>query len=63
VSLAVGVALVAIAVHSCFYAAFFEDPTTWALLGLVGLAARMPRKEPAEARDAAPGAARTMLAR
>jgi O-antigen ligase len=63
VSLAVGVALVAIAVHSCFYAAFFEDPTTWALLGLVGLAARMPRKEPAEVRDAAPGAARTMLAR
>ena len=44
VSLAVGVALVAILVHSQFYAAFFEDPMTWALLGLVGLASRVPKK-------------------
>jgi putative inorganic carbon (HCO3(-)) transporter len=44
VSLAVGVVLVAIAVHSLFYASFFEDPMTWALLGLVGLAARVPKK-------------------
>jgi hypothetical protein len=44
VSLAVGVVLVAIAVHSLFYAAFFEDPMTWALVGLVGLAARVPKK-------------------
>jgi O-antigen ligase len=44
VSLAVGVTLVAIFVHSLFYAAFFEDPTTWAMLGLVGLVARVPRK-------------------
>jgi hypothetical protein len=44
VSLATGVVLVAIAVHSVFYAAFFEDPMTWALLGLVGLAARVPKK-------------------
>jgi hypothetical protein len=36
--------LVAIAVHSLFYAAFFEDPMTWALLGLVGLTSRVPRK-------------------
>ncbi len=44
VSLAVGVALVAIAVHCLFYADFFEDPMTWALLGLVGLVARAPKK-------------------
>jgi hypothetical protein len=34
------VALVAIAVHSLFYNAFFEDPTTWGLLGLAALAVR-----------------------
>ena len=44
VALATGVVLVAIAVHSLFYAAFFEDPMTWALLGLVGLASRVPKK-------------------
>lgn len=44
VSLATGVVLVAIGVHSLFYAAFFEDPMTWALLGLVGLTARVPKK-------------------
>ncbi len=46
VSLAVGVSLVAIFVHSFSYNAFFEDPMTWALLGLVGLAARVPKKPP-----------------
>jgi hypothetical protein len=46
VALATGVVLVAIAVHSLFYAAFFEDPMTWALLGLVGLTARVPKKRP-----------------
>ena len=44
VSLAVGVALVAILTHSFFYAAFFEDPMTWALLGLVGVVVRVPKK-------------------
>jgi putative inorganic carbon (hco3(-)) transporter len=44
VSLATGVVLVAIAVHSLFYAAFFEDPMTWALLGVVGLASRVPKR-------------------
>jgi hypothetical protein len=44
VSLAVGLLLVAIAVHSLFYNAFFEDPMMWALLGLAALAARVPRK-------------------
>ena len=46
VALATGVVLVAIAVHSLFYAAFFEDPMTWALLGLVGFVARVPKKAP-----------------
>jgi putative inorganic carbon (HCO3(-)) transporter len=46
VSLAAGVVLLAIAVHSLFYAAFFEDPMMWALLGLVGLVARVPKKAP-----------------
>ena len=44
VALATGVVLVAIGIHSLFYAAFFEDPMTWALLGLVGLSARVPKK-------------------
>jgi len=41
-------------VHSLFYAAFFEDPMTWALLGLVGLTSRVPRKPgPAPLRSSA----------
>jgi putative inorganic carbon (HCO3(-)) transporter len=40
----VGVALVAIAVHSLFYNAFFEDPMVW---GLIGLAAVLARREAA----------------
>ncbi len=44
VSLATGVVLVAITVHSLFYAAFFEDPMTWALFGLLALTARVPKK-------------------
>jgi putative inorganic carbon (HCO3(-)) transporter len=39
-ALVCGVALVAIAVHSLFYNAFFEDPTTWGLFGLAALAVR-----------------------
>ena len=47
--------LLAIAVHSLFYADFFEDPMTWALLGLVGLSARVPKKPPAQTQvEAAP---------
>jgi putative inorganic carbon (HCO3(-)) transporter len=47
VSLIVGVALMAIAVHSLFYNAFFEDPMVWALFGLgaVAYAWRTGRKE------------------
>jgi len=36
-----GLALAAIAVHSLFYNAFFEDPTMWGLLGLAAVAARV----------------------
>ena len=38
-ALAVGLTLGAIAVHSLFYNALFEDPTTWGLLGLIALTA------------------------
>ena len=37
VSLIVGLALMAVTVHSLFYDAFFEDPTTWGLLGLASV--------------------------
>ena len=46
-SLAIGVALVAITVHSLFYAAFIEDPMTWALLGMIGVVSLVPKKRPA----------------
>jgi O-antigen ligase len=36
-SLSLGLALLAIAVHSLFYNAFFEDPMSWALVGLTAL--------------------------
>ena len=55
VALAAGLALLAIFVHSLAYNDFFEDPTTWGLIGLVGLVsplrvrARAPaRVEPTE---------------
>jgi O-antigen ligase len=55
VALATGIVLLAIGVHSLFYADFFEDPMTWALLGLVGLSARVPKKpQPARADVASP---------
>jgi putative inorganic carbon (HCO3(-)) transporter len=37
-ALAAALTLGAIAVHSLFYNAFFEDPTMWALLGLIAIA-------------------------
>jgi O-antigen ligase len=40
VALVAGIALAAVLVHSLFYAAFFEDPTTWGLIALGALAAR-----------------------
>jgi O-antigen ligase/polysaccharide polymerase Wzy-like membrane protein len=44
-SLVAGLALAAIFCHSLFYNAFFEDPMTWALFGLVVLA--VPQRAPA----------------
>jgi O-antigen ligase len=41
-ALSAGLALVAIFVHSLAYNDFFEDPTTWGLIGLIALAA--PRR-------------------
>ena len=54
VALATGIVLLAIGVHSLFYADFFEDPMTWALLGLVGLSARVPKKPPPAQAEVAP---------
>jgi len=44
-ALVVGLTLGAIAVHSCFYNAFFEDPMAWALLGLVPLTVAARRRD------------------
>jgi putative inorganic carbon (HCO3(-)) transporter len=44
-ALVAAVALTAILVHSLFYSDFFEDPTTWLLVGLVALAASKGVKE------------------
>jgi O-antigen ligase len=51
VALVVGASLAAIAVHSLFYNAFFEDPMMWGLLALaaVAAAARESAAEPAAA--------------
>jgi O-antigen ligase len=46
-ALATGLALLAIFVHSLAYNDFFEDPTTWVLIGLVGLVS--PVRVPAHA--------------
>ena len=46
VSLACGLVLAAIAVHSLFYNAFFEDPTVWGVLALIAAASvRLRRAE------------------
>jgi O-Antigen ligase len=47
-ALAAGLALVAVFVHSLAYSDFFEDPTTWGLIGLIGLVSprRVPAREP-----------------
>jgi len=58
VALAAGLALLVIFVHSLAYNDFFEDPTTWGLIGLIGLVsprrvrARAPR--PAETPEPVP---------
>jgi hypothetical protein len=49
---------VAIFVHSLAYNDFFEDPTTWVLFGLIGLAApirvRARASQPVEPPDTVP---------
>jgi len=47
-ALAAGLALLAIFVHSLAYADFFEDPTTWGLIGLIALVSpvRVRAREP-----------------
>lgn len=47
-SFVVGLTLGAIAVHSIFYNALFEDPTTWALVGLAAVAGAQRRREAGE---------------
>jgi hypothetical protein len=43
-ALVAAVALAAILCHSLFYNDFFEDPTTWLLVGLVALTAKRPKE-------------------
>ena len=45
-ALVAALTLGAIAVHSLFYNALFEDPTMWALLGLIALVAASRPQEP-----------------
>ncbi|HEU5243024.1 MAG TPA: O-antigen ligase family protein [Gaiellaceae bacterium] len=54
VALAAGLALLAIFVHSLAYNDFFEDPTTWGLIGLIALVSprRVPAREPARVEPA-----------
>src|SRR5581483_7382288 len=60
VPLAAGLSVAAIFVHSLFYNDFFEDPTTWLLLGLIAFAlppqepGGKPPPSPVEAREAVP---------
>jgi putative inorganic carbon (HCO3(-)) transporter len=54
-ALSAGLGLVAIFVHSLAYNDFFEDPTTWGMIGLISLAAprrvRAPRPQPVESAE------------
>ncbi len=56
VALASGLALLAIFVHSLAYNDFFEDPTTWLLIGLIGFVSpvRMRAREPQPAETPEP---------
>jgi O-antigen ligase len=60
-SLVGGLVLAAILCHSLFYNDFFEDPTTWGLVGLVALAtAARPARAAAEDQPAAAAAKETV---
>jgi O-antigen ligase len=56
VALAAGLALLAIFVHSLAYNDFFEDPTTWGVIGLIALVSprRVPAREPERVEPAEP---------
>jgi hypothetical protein len=58
VALTAGLGLVAIFVHSLAYNDFFEDPTTWGLIGLIALTAprrvRAREPKPVETAERAP---------
>jgi hypothetical protein len=45
VGLTLGMALIALFVHSLFYSGFFEDPLTWFVLGVTAAALLRPRPE------------------
>jgi peptidoglycan/LPS O-acetylase OafA/YrhL len=64
-ALAAGLGLVAIFVHSLAYNDFFEDPTTWGLIGLIALAApvRVRARPPQPAEEAADEPVPEMIAR
>jgi putative inorganic carbon (hco3(-)) transporter len=55
-----GLGLAAVLVHSLFYNAFFEDPISWGLIGLLALALRVPARQealpprPVERKEAVP---------
>jgi O-antigen ligase len=51
-ALSSGLGLLAIFVHSLAYNDFFEDPTTWLLIGLIALAAPLRVRAPRPARPA-----------
>jgi hypothetical protein len=55
-ALAAGLALLAIFVHSLAYNDFFEDPTTWGLIGLIALVSprRVRAREPVRVEPAEP---------
>src|SRR5262249_7225000 len=63
VVLAIALGLLAIAVHSLFYNHFFEDPTTWCLLGLAGLAYAAAAELSREDRSATPPPSRVPVGR
>ncbi len=44
----VGTLIGVLFVHSLFYNALFEDPSFWALLGLVAVTAAVPRQDEEE---------------
>jgi O-antigen ligase len=62
-ALASGLALLAIFVHSLAYSDFFEDPTTWGIIGLVALVSPVRVRARAPVPVEAPEAVPEMIAR